>query len=449
MVSDLVKQAAAQGKPKDDGKDPSSGGDARGNNDEPNRKRSRVGDATDKGTVDSEETEEGDQLHPFTYLGFYGDHKRAISSLSFAPSLSSGIRNNGGMSINSNVGKGSAVLCASSSADGSAKVWDITKNVTNAQNSSPSKKKKFVGSSGPPPSGASASAVRLEPKLSLFGHNRGINDVAWSPTASYLATASDDKTLRLWSAETGEAFVEFRGHTNFVFSCKFNPQSNLLVSGSFDETVKLWDVRCGECVATLPAHSNPVTGVDFNRDGTCIVSGSYDGLVRIWDTATGECLKTVYAEGNPPVGGVRFSPNGRFVLSGTLDSKLRLYDVSGGRGRGTFGNGYGGLHSNRAQPRGGKCSKTYVGHKNSKFCAFAAFLSANPKRQCVVSGSEDGKVYLYDLQSRLIMQTLEGHHDAVLAVDAHDSLELIGSGGMANDKFVRFWGASTKEYLDP
>ena len=172
------------------------------------------------------------------------------------------------------------------------------------------------------------------------------------------------------------------------------------------------------------------------------ISGSYDGLVRIWDTATGECLKTVYAEGNPPVGCVRFSPNGRFVLSGTLDSKLRLYDVSGGRERNTFGNGHSGLNSNRAQPRGGKCSKTYAGHTNSKFCAFAAFLSANPKRQCVVSGSEDGKIYMYDLQSRLIRQTLEGHHDAVLAVDAHDSLELIGSGGMGNDKFVRFWGPS-------
>ncbi len=56
-------------------------------------------------------------------------------------------------------------------------------------------------------------------------------DVTWSPTASYIVTASDDKTLRLWSAETGDAFVEFRGHGSFVFTCKFNPQSNLLVSG--------------------------------------------------------------------------------------------------------------------------------------------------------------------------------------------------------------------------
>mmetsp|Transcript_21128 Transcript_21128/g.45873 ORF Transcript_21128/g.45873 Transcript_21128/m.45873 type:complete len:514 (+) Transcript_21128:48-1589(+) len=410
---------------------------------QPSRKRFRAGD-NEKETADREESKgKGDvELQPFTSLPFYGDHKRAISSLSFAPSSSISRGISGGVSLNSTSGQVVAsVICASASADGCAKVWDITKNLTDVQDSdnSHTKKKKPTGAAHQ--SSFLGVATRLDPKLSLFGHNRGINDVAWSPTASYIATASDDKTLRLWSAETGDAFVEFRGHTNFVFSCKFNPQSNLLVSGSFDETVKLWDVRCGECVATLPAHSNPVTGVDFNRDGTCIVSGSYDGLVRIWDTATGECLKTVYAEGNPPVGGVRFSPNGRFVLSGTLDSKLRLYDVSGGHERGSFGNEYRGLH-HRRQLRGGKCSKTYAGHDNTKFCAFAAFLSANPKRQCVVSGSEDGKVYLYDLQSRLVRQTLEGHHDAVLAVDAHDSLELIGSGGMSNDKFVRFWGPS-------
>ena len=63
----------------------------------------------------------------------------------------------------------------------------------------------------------------------------------------------------------------------------------------------------------------------------------------------------------------------------------------------------------------------------------------NPRRRGVVSGSEDGRVHLYDLQSRLARQTLEGHSDAVLAVDAHGTLELIGSGGMANDRYVRFW----------
>ena len=358
----------------------------------------------------------------------------------------------------------------------------------------------------------------------LHGHARGINDVAWSPTAEYLATASDDKSLRIWDAETGGALVELRGHTNYVFSCAFSPQTNLLVSGSFDETVKLWDVRSGDCVSTLPAHSDPVTGVDFNRDGTCVVSGSHDGLIRIWDTMTGECLKTIYAGGNPPVSYVRFSPNGKFVLTGTLDSTLRLWRagdrdgavddaaaapvtgvdfnrdgtcvVSGSHDgliriwdtmtgeclktiyaggnppvsyvrfspNGKFvltgtldstlrlwraGDRDGAVDDAAAAPAGGgsalggggaRCTKTYAGgHRNSKFCIFSAFAVADPRRQSIVTGSEDGGVYVYDLQRRDVRQVLRAHKDAVLAVAAHDNRELLASGGMTEDKTVRFW----------
>ena len=281
----------------------------------------------------------------------------------------------------------------------------------------------------------------------LHGHARGINDVAWSPTAEYLATASDDKSLRIWEAETGAALVELRGHTNYVFSCAFSPQTNLLVSGSFDETVKLWDVRSGDCVSTLPAHSDPVTGVDFNRDGTCVVSGSHDGLVRIWDTMTGECLKTIYAGGNPPVSYVRFSPNGKFVLSGTLDSTLRLWRA---------GDRDGAVDDAAAAPVGGgsalggggaRCTKTYAGgHRNSKFCIFSAFAVADPRRQSIVTGSEDGGVYVYDLQRRDVRQVLRAHKDAVLAVAAHDTRDLLASGGMTEDRAVRFWVPGASSY---
>ena len=111
----------------------------------------------------------------------------------------------------------------------------------------------------------------------MIGHSRGINDVCWSngTTDPYCATASDDKTLRIFDVQTSDSLVEFRGHDNFVFCCQFNPPSNLLASGSFDETVKLWDVRSGLCVCTLLAHSDPVTAVSFNRDGTCVVAARY------------------------------------------------------------------------------------------------------------------------------------------------------------------------------
>jgi len=378
----------------------------------------------------------------FVALPFYGEHKKAVSACSFAPTHAQSpfapghddsVAAGGGTSCadadadTSAAGPAAPAVCASASADGTVKLWKLTSEML---------ERGAVGTEAeqqakPGPIGA---------LRTLHGHARGINDVAWSPTAEYLATASDDKSLRIWDAETGAALVELRGHTNYVFSCAFSPQTNLLVSGSFDETVKLWDVRSGDCVSTLPAHSDPVTGVDFNRDGTCVVSGSHDGLIRIWDTMTGECLKTIYAGGNPPVSYVRFSPNGKFVLTGTLDSTLRLWRA---------GDRDGAVGDAAAAPAGGgsalggggaRCTKTYAGgHRNSKFCIFSAFAVADPRRQSIVTGSEDGGVYVYDLQRRDVRQVLRAHKDAVLAVAAHDNRELLASGGMTEDKTVRFW----------
>jgi COMPASS component SWD3 len=138
-------------------------------------------------------------------------------------------------------------------------------------------------------------------------HAAGINDVAWNPAGSYLATASDDLTACIWDAESGRCLSTLAGHTNYVFCCQFNPAGNMLVrerlssdagaaqgrgsrggseqparacttvltpvgvprgppvlclqaTGSFDETVRFWDVRSGRCLRELPAHSDPVTG---------------------------------------------------------------------------------------------------------------------------------------------------------------------------------------------
>lgn len=317
----------------------------------------------------------------------YGEHKRAVSSLRLAPSR---------------LTKDHTALCASASADGSVKIWDLG-------NFMDYKKKK---------------ETLLHPETTLVGHSRGINEVCWSNGGDpFVATASDDKTLRLWDAQTGDALVELRGHDNFVFCCEYNGPSNLLVSGSFDETVKLWDVRSGECVCTLPAHSDPVTSVSFNRDSSCVVSASHDGLIRVWDVCTGECLKTIFASGNPPVSHVTYAPNGKYVLAGTLDSAIRLWPISvAGKAR---------------------CSKTYSCdfHTNSKYCIVSRFMVAQPeRRQCIVSGSETGHVVLYDVHTCKVHQVLDKvHKDVVLAVDAHDKMELLASGGMTKDRTVRFW----------
>lgn len=409
---------------------------------------------------------------PFTNIPFHGEHKKAVSSVSFAPCSNPDISiiNNGTKttveetSSTSIPKSNSLALCASASADASVKVWDITHSmISNLSSSSVGEEEEHFKNS-----------QLMKPIQCLYGHTRGINDVVWSRTSSYIATASDDKTLRLWDVETSDTLVEFKGHTNFVFSTKFSPQSsNLLVSGSFDETVRLWDVRSGKCVMTIPAHSDPVTAVDFNRDGTCIVSASHDGLIRIWDTATGECFKTIYADGNPPASFCKFSPNGKYVLAGTLDDKMRLWRISSKTATTTsassslsktidnvsidsmYNDFNKRLYSKTTNNTSGssRCTKVYHGsHENKKFCIFSSFLVSNRKRQCVVTGSEDNNIYLYNLQnssgnnnnssSKVLHQTLKGHTDSVLAVATHPKMELLASGGMTKDKTVRFWAPS-------
>lgn len=81
--------------------------------------------------------------------------------------------------------------------------------------------------------------------------------------------------------------------------------------------------------------------------------------------------------------------------------------------------------------------KTYTGHENSKFCIPATFSVTNGKY--IVSGSEDNCLYLWDLQTRKVVQKLEGHTDTVIAVSCHPSKNMIASGALMNDRTVKVW----------
>lgn len=140
---------------------------------------------------------------------------------------------------------------------------------------------------------------------------------------------------------------------------------------------------------------------------------------RIWDTATGQCLRTLVHEDNAPVVGVRFSPNGKYILAWTLDSCVRLWDYVEGT-----------------------CKKTYQGHKNTKYSIGGAF-GVYGTNAFVVSGSEDGRIVLWDAKSKSVLQELDGHDGVTLWVDTHPTLDLLVSCGL--DKKVKLWSNVEEE----
>ncbi|WP_414590263.1 WD40 repeat domain-containing protein, partial [Scytonema sp. PCC 10023] len=70
--------------------------------------------------------------------------------------------------------------------------------------------------------------------------------VAFSPDGKTVASASEDKTIKLWNISTGQQISTFTGHTDKVFSVAFSPDGKTVASASEDNTIKLWNISTGK-----------------------------------------------------------------------------------------------------------------------------------------------------------------------------------------------------------
>ena len=99
----------------------------------------------------------------------------------------------------------------------------------------------------------------------LEGHSNYVSSMFRNHDGSQIASGSDDKTVKVWNAKTGDLVQTLEGHSDFVRSVCFNHDGSQIASGSNDNTVKVWNAKTGDLVQTLEGHSNYVSRMFQSR----------------------------------------------------------------------------------------------------------------------------------------------------------------------------------------
>ncbi|MEU8780852.1 AAA family ATPase [Streptomyces sp. NPDC048637] len=269
----------------------------------------------------------------------------------------------------------------------------------------------------------------------LTGHTSWVSTAVFSPDGKTLASAADDGTIRLWDVRDPRhphrIGAPLTGHDGTVFLLAFSPDGRTLATANEDHSARLWDLRDPRRPKTLGAltgHTAAVRAVAFSPDGRTLATGGDDNTIKLWDVADRRRptpVGTELAGHTDTVHSVAFSPDGRTLASGSDDNTIRLWNVASPR---------------HAAPLGAPLT----GHTGPLWS-----VAFSPDGNMLAAGSADSTASLWNVSDPAypsqVGEPLAGSSGEMYAVGFSPDGRTLATG--SGDSKVRLWSIPTSNMV--
>jgi len=238
-----------------------------------------------------------------------------------------------------------------------------------------------------------------------------LRTICFSPDSKYIASGSDDNSIKIWLTSNQTEIKKLSGHSSRIEYLSWSSNGKYLASAS-SSVVKVWDTSTWTVLYTLLQHSGSVFYVDWNKSSTFIASTGEDRTICIWDISNGSLKKQIITNHSLSNSCVTWSNDEKHIAVGSWDGSFSIWNAqtyqqeqkvttSGGLRDidYSYNDDYIATNSADAIVDVYNVSQNQLIYKITKHSSQGETIAWHHQKNIFASSARDGKVYIWDIDN--------------------------------------------------